>query len=194
MRAPLPILALALSACIPTVREETGYACWSLENGDAEAGGLSGWDAEPAEAVGAVAERSWDGGSTTAQEGARFFSFMEAEAGQVRLEHRCSPVPLAKACTLKGWVQTEGGGQLSARAYAQVAFLDDMGAWQGGATTETLAENDPGWQHFELRAEIPDLASELSVILEGTAVAGDQVIVFWDDLVLSCDDGISGAS
>jgi len=194
-RLPALVIALALAgSCFPTTRQETGLVCWSLVNGDAESQALEGWTAQPPDAVAAVSSQDQTSGVVTPQHGEGFFSFARQPAQQVSLTHSCSPAPVAKACTLSGWVRTEHLGTPGDQASAAVRYLDDAGTLMDETASEAHAPTSGDWQHFELRAEIPQGAGEIQVVLEGIGVDGERVNVFWDDLSLSCSDGVSGAS
>lgn len=187
-------MGLTMAACFPTTRTETGYRCWSLINGDAEAAVLMGWEAVPPEPAAAVTEQDQSDGTVTPQQGSWFFSMARAPAEQVTLTHACSPAPVAKACTLSGWYQTEGLGEFPDEARALVVYRDGDGTLLSETASEPHSTASGAWQHFELRAEIPQGATEILVTLEGTRNHGDFINVFWDDLVLSCDDGETSAS
>jgi hypothetical protein len=194
MRHGIPLVALALTACFPTTRQETGLNCWSLTNGDAETAGPSTWKTDPPEAGAAVTEQDQSDGIVTPQEGSWFFSMALAAAERVTMTHACSPAPTAKACTVSGWYQTEGLGENPDEAKVLVVYRDDAGAILTETASEPHSTASGAWQHFELRAEIPEGAGEIDVVLEGTLGHGDMVNVFWDDLELSCSDGVTGAS
>jgi hypothetical protein len=188
-------LAFALiTGCFPVARQDSGMACWSLVNGDAELGDLTGWVADPPDAVAAVERDDFDGLGITPASGDRFFSFAHSEADLVRLTHRCGPAPAATACTISGWVHTAGTSQLAARATASVHFLDEAGDLLASTSSEAMAYDEQSWQHFELWAEVPSGAQEIAIVLEGSLRVGEVVHVGWDDLVLRCTDGVTGAS
>ncbi len=195
MRRPTPLLGLTLAACIPTTRQDTqDYACYELVNGNAELGDLTGWKTDAEHAVAAVRAQEQSDRTVTPNGGEWFFSFAVAAGAQAGLVQACSPAPQAAGCTLTGRVQTEGLGDAADHGVAALRFLDGVGLTLAELISDDLTTGSLIWRRFDLRLDVPPGAQEIQVSLTGTAVQGDTVNVYWDDLALHCDDGLSGAS
>ncbi len=189
----LLLLAL-LGSSFPTAREETGYRCWALTNGDAEAGDLSGWQGSPEDAVEAVPSQEQQDGTVAPQGGSYFFSMARAPASEVTLSHACSPVPAMKACSLRGWFRTEAGGDTPDTCLVRIQVLDEAGVLLSETEEGPHRSEGGAWEHFEVRGELAEGGATFRIELVGQRNAGEYVEVFWDEMSLSCDDGVSGAS
>jgi hypothetical protein len=188
------LLLTLLVSCFPATREETGFRCWMLTNGDAETGDLSGWEGAPADAVEAVTSHDQQAGTVQPQEGSHFFSMARAPADEVTLTHACSPVPAMKACSLRGWFLSDASGDTPDTGLVRIQVLDEAGVLLNETEEGPHSSEGGAWEHFEVRGELAEGDATFQIQLVGLNNHGETVEVLWDDLSVSCDDGVSGAS
>ena len=190
----LALMLVLTMACIPTSKTDTGTTCDFITNGDAEQGDLTGWTSSTETAVAAVESQDQSDGTVTPYGGDWFFSFALDKTATAEMTHSCSPAPDAATCTLSGVVQTEGMGEPPDHGIATLRFVDSGGTTLAEQSTDPLSTESLAWQPFEVQLDVPEDALKLQIILAGTLAYGDYVNVFWDDLELSCEDGVSSAS